>query len=124
MTIEDMIRYDKENKSELVLKYFDYLNVFRKLVDTDYALRSASNYNSSQLNAAEIGFAVTNIFHFYYILNEHLQASLCSDNRYRIYFCAESEYCREFEIYEYVDEETYKSVYRSISELNIEMPDT
>ncbi len=121
MTIEEMIQYDKEHKDQLVLKYYDYISACRKVVDTDYLLRKASDWNSPQLKASVVGFEVSQIFHFYYVLKVQLHASLCQDNRYRIYFSNDTEQYQSFEIFEYVDETTYKNIYQNISDFNIEL---
>ena len=123
MSIKDMIAYDKENRNDLVLKYYEYLKACCRLVEYDYDLRSITDAKSSKLKDTEMGFEVTDIFHFYYVLNIRLQATLCIDGRYRISFEQDTRDGKRFEIYEYVDEETYKSVYSSISDKNIEMTD-
>ncbi len=122
MTIPEMIKYDTEHRSELVLEYYNFITACRKLVEADYAMRESAQWNSASLEASNTGFAVKDIFHFYYVLRVHLTATFCQDGRYRISFEKTTENYKPFEIYEYVDEETYKEVYKKISDRDIEMP--
>ena len=121
MSIEELIQYDKDHKEQLALNYYEYILACRKLVDTDYALRKVSDWKSPQLAVSSSGFEISNIFHFYYVLNVQLQASLCQDDRYRIYFSTDTVHYQTFEIYEYVDRETYQKIYQKISDFNIEL---
>lgn len=122
MTIQEMIKYDIEHRSDLVLNYYNFITACRKLVEADYAMRESADWNATSLRATVDGFEVKDIFHFHYVMKTHLTATLCPDGRYRISFEKNTENYKPFEIYEYVDKDTYTEVYKKISDKNIEMP--
>jgi len=130
MSIQEKIEYDKVHRKELVQPYKAYIKAIGDLIDTDWDLIGATAGNPIGVKSlgchetGEYGFELIDIFHFYYVLKSDLTAALCPDGRYCISFTAHStEYQIPFEVYEYVDEDTYKSVYQNISERVLEMPD-
>lgn len=123
MITQEKIEYDKQHREELISIYQNYIKAFRTFIQNHYEFRRLTEWDSPQLGIIDSGFEVSDIFHFYYVLNVELHATLCLDGRYRIFFVDETSDWHSFSIYEYVSEEVYKTFYKNIAATDIEMPD-